>query len=169
MENFKVRPQLGFGEALKLASGRLTDFKGRSRRSEFWWFMLVAIIANIIFGLILMAFPAASQIVSIIILLCCLGLTVRRLHDTGKSGIWVYVSFIAGIAYSMYFTFSGIANEMTSVNADPTTALKMLFNPVLGILGLINLVSSLCVIIFCILDGKPETNKYGESPKYYVE
>ena len=116
-----------------------------------------------------MAFPAASQIVSIIILLCCLGLTVRRLHDTGKSGIWVYVSFIAGIAYSMYFTFSGIANEMTSVNADPTTALKMLFNPVLGILGLINLVSSLCVIIFCILDGKPETNKYGESPKYYVE
>lgn len=169
MENFKVKPQLGFSEALKLASGRIGDFKGRSRRSEFWWFMLVAMIINFVLSLAFTAFQTVNQVVNVLIMLCCLSLTVRRLHDTGKSGIWVYVSFLAGIAYSLYFTYSGIAQELTAVNADPTTALKFLFNPVLITLGIISMVSSICVIIFCILDGKPETNQYGESPKYYVE
>ena len=44
MNNVTAKPQLSFGEAIKLASGRVTDFKGRSRRSEYWWFMLAFLI-----------------------------------------------------------------------------------------------------------------------------
>lgn len=168
MDNFSVKPQLGFGEAIKLASGRIMDFNGRSRRSEFWWFMLVALVLSSIAGLVLTAFPTVSSIVNTLIMACCLSVTVRRLHDTGKSGLWVYVSFLAGIVYSLYFSTSGIADSLSSVNPDPTEAVKLFTNPVLIIVGFISLVSSICVIIFCILDGKPEANKYGQSPKYEV-
>ncbi|HIZ05846.1 MAG TPA: DUF805 domain-containing protein [Candidatus Phocaeicola gallistercoris] len=40
MERFKVIPSLTFVEALKLALNKTLLFKGRSRRSEYWWTML---------------------------------------------------------------------------------------------------------------------------------
>lgn len=168
MENLNVKPQLGFGEAIKLAYGRITDFKGRSRRSEFWWFMLVVLITNMVVGLILSKIPIANTIANAIIMACALSVTVRRLQDTGKSAIWVYVSYLANLVYSLYMYTSGIADNLGSVNPDPTEAIKLFTNPVLAIVGLISLVSSICVIVFCIIDGKPEPNKYGESPKYEV-
>lgn len=48
MNNVTAKPQLSFGEAIKFASGRVTDFKGRSRRSEYWWFMLAFLIGYFI-------------------------------------------------------------------------------------------------------------------------
>ena len=37
-----VHEQLSFQDALSLATKRIFETKGRSRRSEFWWAMLVA-------------------------------------------------------------------------------------------------------------------------------
>ena len=44
MKRMIAKPQLGFSEAVKLAFGKITQMSGRSRRSEFWWFMLVYVI-----------------------------------------------------------------------------------------------------------------------------
>lgn len=61
-------------------------FDGRTDRKTFWMYILVVFIGNIILNII----PAVGQILSLIWtlgLLCPnLGITARRLHDTGKSG-----------------------------------------------------------------------------------
>ena len=62
-------------------------FEGRAGRKEFWMWVLAAFIVNFILGLI----PGKvgmiiSAIFSLAILLPSLGVTARRLHDTGKSG-----------------------------------------------------------------------------------
>lgn len=91
MKKVTAKPQLGFGEAVKLAMSRLTDIKGRSRRSEFWWsmlaFIIVYFIVNSIFELVLPLM--AAQIISTFLMLLAMPLTIRRLQDTGKSMWWV--------------------------------------------------------------------------------
>ncbi len=78
------------------------------------------------------------------------------------------MSLISMLAYSFYFNLSGISEQMMAVNTDPQSVMKALFNPVLMVLGLVYTVTSLVTIIFCLLDGRPESNKYGKSPKYII-
>lgn len=170
MNNVTAKPQLGFGEAIKLASGRVTDFKGRSRRSEYWWFMLAFLIGYFIISWLLGKIlpPIVTSIITPLLWFTALAVTVRRLQDTGKSKWWVVVSWISILAYSLYFNLSGISEQIMAVNTDPQSVMKALFNPVLMVLGLVYTVTSLVTIIFCLLDGRPESNKYGESPKYII-
>ena len=79
--------RVGFLEAVKLAFIHYADFKGRSRRSEYWWFTLFNIIVT---GIISAAVPDYSWIWSLIVLVPGIALVVRRLHDVGKSG-WFYL------------------------------------------------------------------------------
>jgi uncharacterized membrane protein YhaH (DUF805 family) len=74
-------------------------FSGRARRQEFWMFVLF----NLIVAAVLFAIGAAikTQIPYIIyglaVFLPGLAVTIRRLHDTGKSGWW-YLIVIVPIA-----------------------------------------------------------------------
>lgn len=87
MKKLIAKPQLAFGEAVKLAFSKLTQMSGRSRRSEFWWFMLVYVIIYWVLGSIVpfVLPPMPAQIVVGIIMLLALPATARRLHDTGHS------------------------------------------------------------------------------------
>ena len=75
------------------------DFKGRTRRKEYWmftlWIIIVAIIAAIID--VALGFPEGGPfvlILSLVSILPSLGLTVRRLHDINYSGWWYFINFI---------------------------------------------------------------------------
>lgn len=168
MENKIAKPQLGFMEAVKLALGRLTDFKGRSRRSEFWWFMLAFIVASYVVSLILqLVLPLlAAEIIGLLLWSLALAVTMRRLHDTGHSHWWVVVSWVANAAYALYLIGSGAMDTLTSVNANPTAVLDIFKDPLLLVPMLIYYVAALGTFIFCLLDSKPEANQYGPSPKY---
>lgn len=79
------------------------DFKGRARRAEFWYFTLFNMIFGIlaiildnlsgltipgeIYGMIYFIYVLATFIPS-------LALTIRRLHDVGKSGWFYLIGFI---------------------------------------------------------------------------
>ena len=114
-------PGAGFGEAVKRYFQRYAQFRGYASRSEFWW---VALFNGLIgLGLYLLLFMViglgaaadgssddvgtGAGIGMIIVLLLYfayaiatfipgLALTVRRLHDTGKSGLWLLIAFIPG-------------------------------------------------------------------------
>ena len=79
------KPSVGFLEAAKLYFTRYTDFKGRSRRSEYWWATLAIGILGTIVGLVL---ADLSWIWSLVTLIPGLAICIRRLHDIGKSGWW---------------------------------------------------------------------------------
>lgn len=90
---------------------KYADFSGRSRRSEYWYFTLVNFIIIFLIALIsgftTLTSPLLSTILEILMFLYVIGIiipaiavTIRRLHDIGKSGWWycvTFVPFIGGI------------------------------------------------------------------------
>ena len=85
---------VSFMEAVKLAFAHYADFKGRSRRSEYWWFTLFNVVVS---GVISVIIPDFSWIWTLVVFLPSLSIVVRRLHDVGKSG-WFYLWMLLPLA-----------------------------------------------------------------------
>jgi len=81
------------------------DFNGRASRSEFWWFFLASFVAYLItgfidalvFGFELTDPTPISFILQVAIFIPTLTVSVRRIHDHGKSGWYFLVPF-----YNLY-------------------------------------------------------------------
>jgi uncharacterized membrane protein YhaH (DUF805 family) len=82
---------------------KYADFSGRARRKEYWMFVLFNIIFAIVaLGLDMMLGTASEDtgygifygLFSLAILVPTWAVTVRRLHDVGKSGWWIFISLI---------------------------------------------------------------------------
>jgi len=75
----------------KVVFENYANFDGRARRSEYWYFILF----NTIFALITATvIPELYLVYVIAIILPSLAVAVRRLHDIGKSGLWLFISFV---------------------------------------------------------------------------
>lgn len=158
MRELTVLPKLRFTEAISSAWNKLTHFKGRSRRSEYWFTVLGLFIILFSFNILYIILDALSTIDTIYLikiffrlilpLLTFLGsillipITFRRLHDTGKSGWWYGVSIFA---YILTLVSTGFIYRF---------------------LCFAYITYSLVLLIFLCEDSQKETNKYGESPKY---
>lgn len=105
-----------------------TGFSGRARRTEFWMFVLFNIIISIVLlviGLVL-KFPFLGLIYSLAILLPSLAVSVRRLHDTGKSGWWLFISlvpFVGGIILIIFNATEGTRGD-NQYGPDPKGAVS---------------------------------------------
>lgn len=77
-------------------------FDGRSRRKEFWMFVLINFVINILLSFIDGAIGTATAtgfgilqtIYSLGVLLPSIGVGIRRLHDSGKSGWLMLLALI---------------------------------------------------------------------------
>ena len=78
-----------------LAFQKYAQFSGRSRRSEYWYFGLFSTIISVILKLIGMAvkMPMLDTIYSIGVILPCIAVGVRRMHDVNKSGWFILIPF----------------------------------------------------------------------------
>lgn len=147
MDNYStnIKPRLSFEDAVSAVLKKYAVFTGRSRRSEFWWYVLaynIVLAIFYVFQWVMMgiSFSAGHPfayldspiywglvVVSCVFyfatLLPSLAVTVRRLHDIGKSG-WNILIFI------------------------------------------IPIVGWILLIVWLCQDSDAVTNKYGESPKY---
>ena len=66
------------------------NFNGRARRKEFWMFTLVHLI--IIFLLLSLRLLPLFIIYFLLTVIPAVGVGIRRLHDTGRSGWWVLLA-----------------------------------------------------------------------------
>ncbi|MCQ2244512.1 MAG: DUF805 domain-containing protein [Bacteroidaceae bacterium] len=79
------------------------DFNGRARRQEFWMFVLFNMIIGVVLSVIDSVIGTGSLIgglYSLAVLLPSLGVSVRRLHDIGKSGwncLWAFLPIVGAI------------------------------------------------------------------------
>ena len=95
--------KVGILEALKLYFRRYADFKGRSRRSEYWWATLAI---GIIGALISEVLEDVSWIWSLVTFVPTLAISVRRLHDIGRSGWWYLINLIPAAGPIIFFIWA---------------------------------------------------------------
>lgn len=102
---------IGFADAIRICvKEKYAHFEGRATRSEYWYFYLFVLITSVICqtAATVMSFVSEDAAMKISILyilfgiaifLPQLGVTIRRLHDTGKSGRYLLIVLIpiAGI------------------------------------------------------------------------
>jgi uncharacterized membrane protein YhaH (DUF805 family) len=103
---------VGFGEAITEGFRNIFTFSGRASRSAFWWFALGAIIIDIVIAIIGRAAHVVvlQYVVEIIVALVSLSLSVRRLHDTNRSGFWWLIGLIpiiGGIVLLVFYLLPG--------------------------------------------------------------
>jgi len=93
-------------------------FSGRSRRKEYWYFVLfnflISLVLGFIDGLIGLRIGDSGMgllggLYSLAVLIPGIAVGVRRLHDTGRSGWWLLLSFIpiVGTIVLIVFLASG--------------------------------------------------------------
>ncbi len=146
---------MSFGQAIKSVFSQYATFRGRARRSEYWWFQLFSFLVSLpvqifFFVMYLAAFAPVLEsadsngqyseaafedidwglfaigvvpaiIVGLGLFLPSLAVLVRRLHDTGRSGLWWFIGFVPG--------------------------------------------GSIVLLVFAVVDGQPYDNEYGPDPK----
>lgn len=77
-----------------------TNFNGRSQRKEFWFYVLmyiVGLIVTTIVDSVLFGTDGTglfSSVFMLVNLLPYVAVAIRRLHDIGKSGWWLFLNFI---------------------------------------------------------------------------
>jgi uncharacterized membrane protein YhaH (DUF805 family) len=127
---------MGFTEAIKSFWTNYANFKGRARRSEYWFIQLFLILTNLAVALIdfvLMDYDVdrflangGGGIVGLVWIVAtivpALAVLVRRLHDTNRTGWWALIGFV----------------------------------PLIG---------GIVLLVFTVMDSTPEENAYGVSPK----
>ena len=90
--------QATFQEALRSAIvENYCNFEGRASRSQYWWYVLFTALLGFLIGIIFGEETTGNIIQGIVtraLLRPGLGLAVRRLHDIGKSGWWIFLAFI---------------------------------------------------------------------------
>lgn len=78
-------------------------FQGRARRKEFWYFVLFNLIVTLVLTVVDVAGGVFDDdlgvgllqgLYSLAILIPSLAVTVRRLHDTDRSGWWMLIGLI---------------------------------------------------------------------------
>ena len=114
---------------------RITDYEGRSRRKEYWWFVLLLFLLQgvVAVGLPLIQDMGTSELVGWVVvfvslagflaaIVATIALSVRRFHDQDKSGWFILV-------------------------------------------GLLPLVGAFILLVFMLIDGTEGDNRFGPDPK----
>ena len=82
---------------------KYADFTGRARRTEYWMYILIYMIINIVLAVLCLDF--ISMIFGLGLLIPSLSIGARRLHDTGRSGWWqlIYLVPLIGVIVMIIF------------------------------------------------------------------
>ena len=138
------------------------NVRGRASREEFWWFTLflfgMFFLINIVFlvgfavvsalgdaGAVASFYVVALQGLILVTALLLLAVTIRRLHDTGRSGWWVLVilvSFVGQISWPLGLVPAWLW----------------------GLVILVSFVGWVPLLIFLLLPSDPGPNEYGRGP-----
>jgi len=179
--------RMGFFEAVKTCLKKSFVFKGRARRSEFWWWTLFSTVFSFTVSLPAEEISEDNVLLMVLYTLGLLALCVylgianfavatRRLHDIGRSGWWYGATLIFGVVWTVWMVVKmfGIIGGMNPAHVDvesdafALTLLKEMWAVVL-IPYVIYIAYSILLLVWYCKDSQPGANKYGENPKGITE
>ena len=154
-------------------------FKGRARRSEFWWFALAIVLLNFLSSFLGFVVPAVSLVISICVILLFIpnvAALTRRLHDANHSGWWVasllicLVGYMASYAYLLGPNIDSFTNTADPFALAERIAESIQSSPIVATImaccSFGAFILFIITLIFALQDSKWGENKYGPSPKY---
>jgi uncharacterized membrane protein YhaH (DUF805 family) len=129
---------MGFADAVQnVLMNNYTNFERRASRSEYWWFALFNLIVNIVTfvidstlgTMITYDMGYVGFIALLALLLPSLSVSVRRLHDLGKSGWWLLIAIIPivnfiGIFVILVFTLMEGEKQPNQYGEVPTNTIE---------------------------------------------
>lgn len=155
---------------------KYVDFRGRGRRKEYWYFVLFQLLIFLIPTIALSYYsvkqalgqplPTAIRVSTIAFYLLAvffflpnLSSSVRRLHDTNRSGLWILIGVIPTILIQGFFMAFGEQWMVAMGDGElPVTLQINLF------LGLFNLCASILLVIWLAEGGTKGDNRFGSDP-----
>ena len=147
-------------------------FKGRSTKCDFWTFILFALVVDIVLGILVVLtagsiagniFMVIFALVNLALLVPYISVSVRRLHDLGLSGFWLWYLNPVGlpVIYMVYLLDLDKASNKVIEKIQNTGSvwlgwiLTWLFWPV----G-----AGFTLFLLFLYDGKKEDNEFGPNP-----
>ena len=148
------------------------SFKGRATRLDFWTFIAFSVLVNIAMGIFtlilsLIRIGIVGMVLTVLINLALfviyISVSVRRLHDLGLSGFWIWYlqPFGLPIIYVVYLLGLDSASERVIGNIQKVGSvwlgwiLTFLFWPVGSITAM---------FLLFLYSGKKEDNEFGPNP-----
>ena len=114
---------MSFSQAVSsVLLNKYATFSGRARRSEYWWWYLFVTIVFVVAGILDNAIGLTysdltigggwiATIALIVFLIPNLAVSVRRLHDTGRSGWWLLIGLVPVIGFFVLLYFFVLDSE----------------------------------------------------------
>ncbi|MDJ0858904.1 MAG: DUF805 domain-containing protein [Dinoroseobacter sp.] len=175
---------MSFSQAIKTCFGKFATFSGRASRSEYWWFFLFLVLLSIVTGLIDgLFFTTVTEVVTetgtatvavsnqpvqsiagAVVFLPHLAVAWRRMHDSGRSGLFALFPLLLLIGALAVLVFGiGIADLFASggrMDILFTRLTLLLLVPTLLIL----IISPLLMLWWLTRPGDAVENAYGPVP-----
>ncbi|MBW8882627.1 MAG: DUF805 domain-containing protein, partial [Asticcacaulis sp.] len=149
---------------------KYADFNGRARRLEYWLFQLFQIL--VFMGMLALIFSSVSTntmtgglgvfgfliVFALGCLLPNLAVTVRRLHDTGRSAWWLLLCAPGAMgSFSNFGTFAALGQGDTHAITAAATQTT--------IFSLVGAVCNLIMFALMCIPGNRGSNRFGPNPK----
>lgn len=106
---------------LKVVKDNYANFNGRASRQEFWMFVLFNLIFSIAAGALdsMLGTMFISAIYGLAVLIPGLGVSIRRLHDTSKSGWFLLLALVPVINLVVIYFFILESKNSANEYGDP--------------------------------------------------
>ncbi|KUJ73789.1 hypothetical protein AVO45_14480 [Ruegeria marisrubri] len=173
-----------FTEAVGTCFSKFLTFSGRASRPEYWYFFLFIVICNVVAGMIDWQFftqvveteangvktvtatsaQPVQSLVGFVVFFPHLAVAFRRMHDTGRSGLYALLPILLFLGAMAVLIFGiGLASSFAHggrLDILFTRATLLIVIPTLLVL----FVSPLLVLWWLARPSQPGTNQYGPNP-----
>ena len=120
---------MGFGDAIKSGFSNYVNFSDRASRSEYWYWVLFVVLAEIVTSIIdyAIGYEVTTSLFGLAVLLPGISVAIRRLHDLDRSGWWVFlvcIPLIGAIVLIIWYCSRGTEGP-NRFGPDPLAALAL--------------------------------------------
>ncbi len=167
-----------FKSAIRTCLRKYVTFSGRASRPEYWWFVLFVflggasawIVDGLLFGFEVSgtgdtaSVETNGPITGLFLLAMFLPLITagwRRMHDSGRSGLYLFYPVIVIIGISSFF---GAAHGFAPLLSGELPTGDNYMALLLGFSLIVLLLSPLIVIFWLSRPSQPGSNRYGPHP-----
>ena len=92
-------------------------FRGRATRPQFWWFFLINLTILLILNVLYVIWAhnvlliVVRSVYNLAVFLPDLGISTRRLHDTGRSAWWLLLVLLPVIGWIVLWVFYALPSQ----------------------------------------------------------